>query len=106
MKIFAAIVSYLRSSVAELKKVSWPSRQDTLRYGLLVVVVSSVLAVFFVVLDFGLSKLVDAGLSSRQATPTAVEQPVQPDVSVTPATSTETPKLDFSEDSTPITPAP
>ncbi|MDO8617874.1 MAG: preprotein translocase subunit SecE [Candidatus Uhrbacteria bacterium] len=76
------IVEYLKSSKAELEKVSWPSRQDTIRYSALVVVVSVVVAVFFAALDFGLSKGVEGLLvrgvapATAQTQPTTQEKPI------------------------------
>jgi len=35
-----AVIAYFRESYAELKKVSWPSRETTLRYTVIVVVAS------------------------------------------------------------------
>ncbi len=104
MKLINTIVSYLRSSVAELKKVSWPSRPETVRYGVLVMAISIALAVFFVLLDGGLSRLVEVGITSRQNTaPETQTAPVeQPTLEVT--SSTVTPVLDFSapkEETTP-----
>lgn len=60
-----ALTEYLRSSKQELEKVSWPSRQDTIRYSSLVLGVSLVVAAFFASLDFGLNRLVDAALQAR-----------------------------------------
>ncbi len=50
------IVKYFRESYEELKKVSWPSRKDTLRDTLVVIGVSVVVALFLGVIDFGLSE--------------------------------------------------
>ncbi|MEK7655257.1 MAG: preprotein translocase subunit SecE [Patescibacteria group bacterium] len=104
MKLINTIVTYLRSSVAELKKVTWPSRPDTIRYGVLVVAISASLAGFFVLLDSGLTRLVEAGLASRQNTSASEEQKPteQPQVEVT--SSTVTPVLDFSEPKAETTP--
>lgn len=86
MSIINKFVDYLRSSKSELEKVSWPSRQETIRYSSLVLGVSVLVAVFFAGLDFGLGKLVDAalqrGVAQRtDAFPTPAETP-----SPTPAT--------------------
>ncbi len=75
------IRDYLRSSIAELKKVTWPSRQMTIRYSLLVLVASTALAVFFAALDFGLSRAVTIALSRKTAV--EAEPPVTPDVTPT-----------------------
>lgn len=50
---FAA--QYLRESKEELEKVTWPTRQQTLRYSLLVVAASIGMGLFFAGLDASLS---------------------------------------------------
>ncbi|MFA6429959.1 MAG: preprotein translocase subunit SecE [Patescibacteria group bacterium] len=72
------IVDYLRSSKAELEKVTWPSRQDTLRYSTLVIAGSVALAALFAVLDRGLVKGVEMVLVRRVAAPTETTLPTQP----------------------------
>lgn len=91
------IVDYLRSAQAELKKVSWPSKKDTIRYSVLVIAISVIVAVFFAVLDTGLAAGVTKILSNRNA-PAIPTAPVVPDTSsiqvtpeVTPITPTSTP---------------
>lgn len=83
------LIAYLKSSKAELEKVTWPSRQDTIRYSTLVITASVIIAVFFGVLDMGLQRIVTLSVSSR--TPAAPEQTIpdtgvtaQPDIQVTP----------------------
>ena len=73
MSFVQSTIEYIKSSKAELEKVSWPSRQDTIRYSALVIVISVVVAVFFAVLDFSLGKAVD-GLLSRGTPPPAQTQ--------------------------------
>jgi preprotein translocase SecE subunit len=60
-----AVSDYIKSSIAELKKVTWPSREMTIRYSALVIIVSLALAGFFAALDFGLTKAVTAALTAR-----------------------------------------
>lgn len=77
----ASIRDYLKSSIAELKKVSWPSRDMTIRYSALVIIVSAALAGFFAALDFGLSRAVTLALESKPATEAAQEPaPATPDL--------------------------
>lgn len=52
MQIFSAIKNYFVSSYAEMKKVSWPTKKQTINYSLLVVGLSIGMAVFFAVLDY------------------------------------------------------
>lgn len=70
MSFVDSITAYLRSSKSELEKVSWPSKNDTLRYSALVVGISLVTALFFATLDFGLQKGISLVIQSR--TPNAV----------------------------------
>lgn len=46
------IVSFLKEVRLEMKKVNWPTRKETIRYTLIVIGVSVVVAVFLGGLDF------------------------------------------------------
>lgn len=74
----ASFVSYVRSSKTELEKVTWPTRQQTIRYSALVIGVSLAVAAFFAALDFGLGQGVDLALKGRA--PAVQPQPVVPDL--------------------------
>lgn len=50
------VVNYVKESREELKKVAWPTRNVVIRDTLVVVAVSLTMAIFFGVIDFGLSK--------------------------------------------------
>jgi len=107
MSLIQKIFDYFRSSKNELTKVTWPSRQETIRYSTLVITISLGIAAFFGLLDMGLSRLVNASLTNKtftasQSTPAQQQQPVIP--TTQPATQPETkPKtLDFTN-VTPIT---
>ncbi|MCI0479719.1 preprotein translocase subunit SecE [Candidatus Uhrbacteria bacterium] len=86
MSLLTPLVQYLRSSKAELQKVTWPSKKDTIRYSTLVLTVSVVVAVFFAALDFGLGKVVTAALEKRDAWKAAnvTEQQAAPTAEPTP----------------------
>lgn len=62
MKLLQIIQNYFRTSWVELKKVIWPTREQTMRYSLIVIGLSFATAVFFGVLDFifnfGLEKFI------------------------------------------------
>lgn len=49
------LVTYIRESKEELKKVTWPSRQTVIRHTIVVFTLSIVVAVFLGTLDYGLS---------------------------------------------------
>ena len=88
--MFNGILNYFRSAKAELEKVTWPSKQDTLRYSAVVVAASVVAAAFFATLDFGLNKTITGLLSRKQSAAgtiqTAPPSPldVQPEVTASP----------------------
>lgn len=62
MRIVTAIKNYFVSSYAEMKKVSWPSKKQTINYSLLVIGLSIGMAIFFAVLDYvfnlGIEKMI------------------------------------------------
>ncbi len=47
-----ALKQYLISSYIEIQKVTWPTREQTINYSLLVVGLSVGLAIFFAALDY------------------------------------------------------
>ncbi|MFN7253212.1 MAG: preprotein translocase subunit SecE [Anaerobacillus sp.] len=49
---------FLRDVVKELKRVSWPTRKELVRYSLVVVATVIFMSVFFGVIDLGISELV------------------------------------------------
>jgi preprotein translocase subunit SecE len=46
------IIDYFRSSWAEMKKVSWPTKKQTINYSLMVIGLSIGFALFFSLLDY------------------------------------------------------
>lgn len=52
------MTTYVRESVAELHKVTWPTRNQTRNYTLLVLGLSVAIAIFFSVLDLGFNKVI------------------------------------------------
>ncbi|MBX4187380.1 MAG: preprotein translocase subunit SecE [Candidatus Doudnabacteria bacterium] len=50
-------IQFIKEARAELTKVVWPSRQDTLRITLAVVALSLAVALFLGLVDFGLTKV-------------------------------------------------
>ena len=53
------ILTYLREARIEIRKVSWPTRQQTIRYTVAVVVMSLVVAAFLGGLDFGFKTILN-----------------------------------------------
>ncbi len=62
MNIVNATKNYLLGSYAEMKKVTWPTKQQTVNYSLLVIGLSLGLAIFFAALDYvfnlGITKII------------------------------------------------
>lgn len=52
------LVNFLRDTVREMKKVSWPKRKELTRYTVTVMATVTLFAVFFAVLDLGISELI------------------------------------------------
>ena len=57
MGIFSKIAQFVREAKIELKKVNWPTRQQTINYTLLVVAMSVAVAIFLGGLDLGFSRM-------------------------------------------------
>jgi len=54
------VFQFLRDVRAELSKVIWPTRQETIRYTITVIIFSLVIAAILGAADFGLLKGVEA----------------------------------------------
>jgi len=78
MNIIKKLIDYIHSSKNELSKVTWPSKDETIRYSSLVIIISLGAIVFFGMLDYGLNKLVTATLSNIQITDIQEQIPTQP----------------------------
>lgn len=59
-KTFSIIVEYFKEVKSELKKVTWPSREETISYTVLVILFSLAMVVFLGGLDFLFSYLLSA----------------------------------------------
>jgi len=76
-----AMIAYIRSSIAELKKVTWPTKDQTLRYSALVIAISVAVAAFFASLDLGFSRGILFALSkTSHSSAEAPAEPVTPDL--------------------------
>ncbi|MEK7125172.1 MAG: preprotein translocase subunit SecE [Patescibacteria group bacterium] len=53
------LLAFLRDVRAELAKVSWPSRRQTMMYTLTVVAITFVIAIYLGLIDLGLSRLLN-----------------------------------------------
>jgi len=52
MKLIKKLVQYIKESIVELKKVTWPTRKETTNYTLLVIGISLAVAAFLGIMDF------------------------------------------------------
>jgi len=59
MQILNRITTFLKEVKVELKKVNWPTKQETIKYTLIVIGVSLVVAIFLGGLDFIFTWLID-----------------------------------------------
>lgn len=56
------LVQFLREVRMEVKKVTWPSRQETMASTVVVLLVSIAVAIFLGVMDLGLARMVSSFL--------------------------------------------
>lgn len=58
--MFERLTTFFKESRLELKKVTWPTRQETVRYTITVIIMSVVTAIFLGGIDFILQYLLNA----------------------------------------------
>lgn len=58
--ILVKIRQFLEEARAELKKVTWPTRKQTLASTAVVLVVTIIISIFLGLVDFGLAKIIKA----------------------------------------------
>lgn len=52
MDIANKLNTYIKDSIEEVKKVTWPTRRETKNYTLLVIAISLILAAYLGILDY------------------------------------------------------
>lgn len=57
--MFEKITSFLKESKIELKKVTWPTRNETIRYTIVVIAISGAVAAFLGILDLFFQYLIN-----------------------------------------------
>ncbi|WP_379136811.1 preprotein translocase subunit SecE [Paenibacillus sp. sgz500958] len=57
---FKSLISFFTESWSELKKVRWPSRKELTNYTLIVLGTIVAVAIYFWVLDIGISAVIEA----------------------------------------------
>jgi preprotein translocase subunit SecE len=63
MSFITSVKNYFVGSYTEMKKVTWPTREQTINYSILVIALSVGLAIFFAALDYGLYTGISALIS-------------------------------------------
>ncbi|OCA81036.1 preprotein translocase subunit SecE [Bacillus sp. FJAT-27225] len=58
MNFFRGIPKFFREVAREMRKVSWPKRRELTRYTITVITTVTVFAIFFAVVDLGISKVI------------------------------------------------
>lgn len=58
-------ISFLKQSVAELKKSTWLTRKEVVQSTLLVAIVVAILAAYVSIIDFGLTKVLGLIVGGR-----------------------------------------
>ncbi|HEU5140677.1 MAG TPA: preprotein translocase subunit SecE [Bacillales bacterium] len=56
--IFGQSTRFFQNVIKELKRVSWPTRRQLVSYTITVLVTVAFVAVFFALIDLGVSKLI------------------------------------------------
>jgi preprotein translocase subunit SecE len=51
-----SLVKYVKDSVEELKKVKWPTKNETINNTLLVIIICIVMGIFLGLIDYGLTQ--------------------------------------------------
>jgi preprotein translocase subunit SecE len=52
MKLFSSIGKYLKDSIQELKKITWPTKKQVTVYTIVVILMSLGVAIYFGILDY------------------------------------------------------
>jgi len=55
--MYKKLVNYIKDSIIEMKKVTWPTRKETYNYTLLVIIISIGMAAYLGALDFLFTKI-------------------------------------------------
>jgi len=53
------VVTFLKSVSREMRKVAWPGKDELYRYTVTVVVTVALLALFFLVVDWGITQILN-----------------------------------------------
>lgn len=56
--MFKKAIDFLKKVVYEMKQVRWPTRKELVKYTITVITTVAFVTVFFVIVDFGISSLI------------------------------------------------
>jgi len=56
--MFKKLVQFLKEVMQELKRVSWPGRNEVINSTVVVLIVTGIITIFLYLVDLGLSRLV------------------------------------------------
>jgi preprotein translocase subunit SecE len=56
--VMQKVMQFLGDAKVELKRVTWPSRKQTMASTLVVIIIVFIMAIYFGIIDFGLAKLI------------------------------------------------
>ena len=59
------ITAYIKSSIEEMQKVTWPTRKETWDFTILVIGISLGVALFLGALDYGFTKILNLVIENR-----------------------------------------
>lgn len=54
------LITYIKESIVEMKKVTWPTKKETYQYTVLIICISLGVALFLGLLDYGFSEGIKA----------------------------------------------
>jgi preprotein translocase subunit SecE len=57
--IIPRIRNYLAEVISELKKVVWPTREETRRLTIMVIIIAGAIGVFLGIVDYGFTRFVE-----------------------------------------------
>ena len=57
MNLLNKLIDYMKRSRLEMKQVTWPTRAQTIRYTILVVLISVAIAAYLGILDFAFTSI-------------------------------------------------
>lgn len=63
--MFNKLISYIKSSIEEMKKVTWPTKKETYNYTILVIGISIGVAAFLGALDYIFSYLLQIAIGAK-----------------------------------------